>query len=263
MQDIIALFLILSITYFIFFSSFENFKVVGYNNPEVPSYDIPSVFETETNELNELFLKLSKDSDFNTSQYKLQNTYLPFPFNNPLKKYIVDYLKMNVAKYKKDKLEIMSDINNIYWMDNGNDRLFVFNINLVNNTKFMTRNVQVKLRVKDIQKFIKNDSDYSTGEEIQDKLTNYRTNIPEATMINSFELSGIRLGTNNFSHFSLKGLDKLDYPYYQIKNILYLMDPFLTSGKDMTITLDMKKNFEKEIKAHQELLDVLSGKKKA
>jgi hypothetical protein len=268
MNDIILLFLILCILYYIFFQpSQENYitSIVAYNSVSIPKNEVPSVFETETKELTQIFKDLSKDNDFKIDKYSIQNPYLPFPFNNHLKKFVIDYIKNNVSKFKEDKLEITSDLNDIYWVDKGNDRIFIFNLNLINNTTFMSRNIVVKMLIKDIKKFIKGPNDYSVNEVVdtQNALTNYKTNIPVATMLNSGELLGIKLGKVDIIRSRLIGMDKLDLPYYQIKNILHLMDPFVTSGKDMTITSEMKKTFEKDIQEHQSLLDTLSGKKTA
>jgi hypothetical protein len=267
MHDILLLFLILCLLYYIFFqSSKEHYvtNVVAYNNIRVPIYTIPSVLETETKELTKLFKQLSKDNDFTTNKYSIQNPYLPFPFNNPLKKFVIDYLKQNVEEFKEHKLEITSDLNDVYWLDVNNDRVFIFNVNLVNNTKFMTRNVVIKLRVKNIKQFIKGPDDYSVNEKVdpQNALTNYRTNIPVATLLNSTELLGLQLGKMNIVLEDIKGMDKLDLPYYQIKNTLHLMDPFVTSGRDMIITPQMKKNFEKELVEHQSLLKILNSKER-
>lgn len=267
MHNILLLFLLLCLLYYILFQSKEHYvtDVVAYNNVRVPTYIIPSILETETKELTKLFQALSKDSDFKIDKYNIQNPYLPFPFNNPLKKFVIDYLKQNVEEYKEHKLEITSDLNDVYWLDVDNDRLFIFNVNLVNNTKFMTRNIVVKLRIKNIKQFIKGPEDYSVNERVDPKnaLTNYKTNIPVATLLNSTEMLGIQLGRMNIVLEDIKGMDKLDLPYYQIKNTLHLMDPFITSGKDMIITSTMKKNFEKELSERQSLLDIISGKKKA
>ena len=59
MQDIVALFIIILISYIIV-SYFDNKKehyvtsIVGYNNIEIPKYYIPNVFNSETTELVKL-----------------------------------------------------------------------------------------------------------------------------------------------------------------------------------------------------------------
>ena len=44
----------------------------------------------------------------------------------------------------------------------------------------------------------------------------------------------------------------------EIKNYLYLMDPFVTSGRDMIINDKMKKDFIPVLEAHEKLLKELS-----
>ena len=61
-----------------------------------------------------------------------------------------------------------------------------------------------------------------------------------------------------FSLFSIKGTDMLRPNYYEIKNYLYLMDPFVTSGRDMIINDKMKKDFIPVLEAHEKLLKELS-----
>jgi hypothetical protein len=267
MQDIVALFIIIVVSYLILSYLFDNKKehyittIVGSNNIAIPAYHISNLFDTETEELNVLFKKEFKDDDMEPVSFKEHNPYIPFPFETPFKKFIIDYLKTNLDKFKGHKLEITSDINKLYYKDIGNDRIFIFNVNIVDNTKFMTRNIRIKLKIKDIIKFIRDDTDY-TGyvgmNKKQEAAINYRTNIPAQTTINSIELLSIRLDKNNYARFELNGVDSLRPDYYQIKNVLGLMDPFLTSGKDMIVTNKMKKDFIKDIEEHTKLLNSLS-----
>jgi general stress protein CsbA len=266
MQDIVALFFILVIVYLIYSSVTKEHYVttiVGYNNIAIPAYYIPNIFETETKELIEVFKKAFKDDDVEPKDYKEHNPYIPFPFESSIKKLIIDYLKTNVPKFKGHKLEITTDLNKLYYKNNEDDRLFIFNINLVDNTKFMTRNVRVKIRIKNILKFIKDNTDYGEQTSIERKNAeiNYRTNIPSQTVINATEILSIRLDKNNYARFTLSGQDELKPNYYQIKNVLGLMDPFVTSGRDMILTDEIKKDFEKEILSKKELLKSLTENK--
>jgi hypothetical protein len=160
-------------------------------------------------------------------------------------------MRTNIEKFKGHKLGISSDLNKLYYKDLDDDRIYIFNISLVDNTKFMTRNLRVKLKIKNINNFIKSD-------KIEQGEINYRTDIPSQMVINSSDILSIRLDANNYARFELNGSDSLRPNYYQIKNILGLMEPFVTSGRDMIITDKMKKDFIKEIEEHQKLL---SGKR--
>lgn len=262
MQDILALFMIVLVSYLLFtllFDTKEHYvtSIVGYNNTSIPAYHLPSVFDTETRELVTVFKKAfnAEIQEPLVMGFKEHNPYVPFPFEAAIKKLIIDYMKTNIDKFKGQKLEITTDLNKLYYKDSGNDRLFIFNISLVNNTKFMSRNLRVQIKIKDIKKFIKDSTEYGFVEKKEEHEIDYRTNIPAQTVINSTEILSIRLDKNNYARFELEGLDSLRPNYYQIKNILGLMDPFLTSGRDMVLTDKMKKNFEKELIEHHKLLE--------
>jgi hypothetical protein len=190
-------------------------------------------------------------------------------------------MKTNIERFKGHKMQITSDLNKLYYKDSDNDRIFIFNISLVNNTRFMTRNLRIKLKIKNINNFIKdiktepseiepskleqNNIEPSKIEQnniepskIEQNNIEYRTDIPSQTIINASEILSIRLDKNNYARFELQGFDSLNPYYYQIKNILGLTEPFVTSGRDMIITDKMKKDFVKKIEESQELL---TGKK--
>lgn len=236
--------LIIIFCIFIVFNKESFSNVVGYNNIFIPVNRIPSAYDNETKEITNIFNKLFKQDlcNFDLSTYKLYNNYIEFPFNNIIKKMLSDYLKKSVDKFKKDKIEINSDINHMYWKDVNNDRLFIFNVNLLNNTHFLTRNIQVKIIIKNIKDFMNND--------------NYRTDIPAAKLILSTDILCIKLDVDNYSKIedTIQGFDNLQPNFYNIKNSLYLMDPFITSGKDMFITQHMNDEFKKQIKIHEELM---------
>jgi hypothetical protein len=249
MQDIVVVFIIIIIlSYllfrFIFGDNKEHYETstVGYNSIKIPDYKIDSLFDTETKELDEVFKVAFKDDNIEPIGFKIHNPYIPFPFDIPIKKLIINYLKNNIDKFKNNKLEIMNNISKIYYKDIGNDRIFIFNVSIINNTKFMTRNLRVKIKLKDIIKFMKDNID-NTNIDKKGELTDYRTNISVDTIINAIELLSIRLDNNNYAIFKLTGIDSLTPELYEIKNRLGLMDPFLTSERDMIITEKMNKDF--------------------
>jgi hypothetical protein len=255
MGNIIELFMILVVSYLLFsflFDTKEHYvtSIVGYNNINIPAYHLPSIFDLETKELVKIFKESFKDDNLEPLGFTEHNPYIPFPFEESIKKLIIDYIKTNIEKFKGHKLENTTGLHKLYYKDNGTDRLFIFNISLVDNTKFMTRNLRVKIKIKNIKNFIKKNSNI-----IEQKEIDYKTNIPSQTFINSTEILSIRMDKNNYAQFELEGIDKLRPNYYQIKNVLGLMDPFVTSGKDMIITDKMKTDFVKEIQEHQKLLD--------
>jgi len=241
MQKMIALFIIITVSYLLFSYIFDSLKekfVVGYNSIEIPSYSVPSLFDLETTELLSIFNNLFKD-DINIIDYKQHSSYIWFPFETSIKMAIIDFLKLNINKFKNHKLELANKLENLYYTDIGNDRFFVFNANLVDNTQFMARNIKVKIKIKNIAQFL-NDT-ISIERE-----TNYKNNISEKQIIDSIAILSIRLDTNNYAIFKLNGMDKLEPNYYEIKNKLRLMYPFITSGTDILITKEMKNEFKKQ-----------------
>lgn len=221
---------------------YKDIDIVGYNNSYVIPNEIISIYESETLDLTSVFRNLFNDYDFDTSTYLVYTTYIEFPFNNIIKKIILDYLKENVKRFKKDKIEINSNINHMYWKNIGDDRLFIFNVNLLNSTNFMTRNIKVKILIKNIRNFMNDD--------------NYKTNVPSLTLMLSTTILCIKLDTDNYvSKFSsYTGFDKLDPGYYKIKNALHLTSPFITSSSDLIITNNMKINFQKKLDTNSKIL---------
>ena len=111
MQDILALFIILLVSYFVYsylFDSKEHYvtSIVGYNNISIPVYNVPSLFDLETRELVKVFKTAFNDDNVEPIEYKAHNPYVPFPFEAPIKKLIIDYMKTNIDKFKGQKWEI-------------------------------------------------------------------------------------------------------------------------------------------------------------
>lgn len=244
MQNIIELAIIILISYLIIYllednKEHYNTSVVGYNNIEVPAYSIPNIFDSETQELIGIFKEAFDDDDVEPLGFKEHNPYIPFPFNASIKELIIDYMKTNIKRFKGDKLEILNDLNKIYYKDYDNDRIFIFNVSLVNNTRFSSRDVRVKLRIKNIGDFIK-------GVKTEQNEIDYKTDISYQNIVNVLVILSIRLVKSEYIQFEFNGFDSLQPNYYQIKNALGLTEPFITTGKDMIITEEMKKDFIKD-----------------
>lgn len=224
----------------------ENFEIVGFNDNTIPDYKIKNIYDTETEKLTSILKSLFKDNDMTKTGYTIYGKYLDFPFANVIKHMIADFLKTNVSIFAKDKLEVNSNINDLYWKDVGNDRLFIFNVNLLNNTHFLTRTINVKIMIQNIKSFL-------NGE-------NYRTDVPSATLTNSIKILSIMLGTSNYikDFIGFSGVDTLEPVQYNIENTLHLMDPFITSGNQMVITPTMMSRFSVTLDDHRKLLQQLS-----
>lgn len=219
----------------------EKLEIVGYNTSDVPTYNILNSYDIESNDLQVLLSKISKEKKINldTNTFTLYSNYIDFPFNNIIKSFLADYLsdKLN------EKIEINTNIYNMYWKDTLNKgREFIFNINMFSRKHFVTYKLKIKISIKNIEKFTKNDN-------IQD----YKTDVLPKTLKDSIDIVSIIIDKYDNEKFKINGIDYLESKYYTIQNRLSLMDPFLTSHKDMIISNTMKKNFEISLLEHQKL----------
>jgi len=142
---------------------------------------------------------------------------------------------------------------NIHWKDDGDDRIFIFNVHLVNNTVLVSRNLRVKIKIKMIKNFLNDNSNIQFA--IQ---TDYQDNIPYLTLLPSIDILSIRLDSDVYSTESINGIDALHPNFYLIKNELSLMYPYSTSKSESTITEDMKIKFKSIIEEHAKRLQSLS-----
>ena len=228
--------LIIIIIIFLYKHTFENFDIVAYNNTNVPNNTIKSIYETESETLQNLFDNLNlQNKDFKESnldkQFKLINMNLVFPFSNIFKKLIIEYLHSSIPKYKKDKVYILGKLINIYQKDLDNTRTFIFNFTLVNPVNFFTRNIKIRLKINNINQFL-------------DETFNYLDVIDENLLRLNTNLESITLDKNNYINFTFNPIDNLSEPYYLIKNKFFLLDPFLTSGRESIITNNDKIKFQ-------------------
>jgi len=237
----VIFFIILCIIILFYFSkNYENFDIVGYNSTGVPDYKIDSVYDTETYKLENIFTNLNiKNQNYNKDYlnvdptFTLVNLNLTFPFTNIFKQLIIDYLVKEIPEYKKDKVYILGNLNNIYYKDTNNVRIFVFNFNLVNPRNFFTRNIKIRLKLNNIDLF-------TSGSSYID-ITN---DLNKQNVVKFSEIEYILLDKSAYPNFTFNPVDELLDPLYLIKNKYHLMDPFLTSGKEAIITDNMKINFQ-------------------
>jgi hypothetical protein len=228
--------LIVILIVFLYKHTFENFEIVAYNNTIVPDNTIESIYDTESDTLQNLFDQLNlQNKDFKESsldkQFKLININLAFPFSSIFKKLIIEYLHSSIPEYKKDKVYILGKLINIYQKDQDNTRTFIFNFTLVNPVNFFTRNIKIRLKINNINMFLDETLNYL--DEIDEKFIRLNTN-----------LESISLDNNNYINFTFNPSDNLYTPYYLIKNKFYLLDPFFTSGRESIITNNDKIKFQ-------------------
>ena len=114
-------------------------------------------------------------------------------------------------------------------------RSFIFNVTVVDPDTFASRELKVKLLVKNIEQFlnpapvnsVSTQRSYISPPD-QDQV---RQNVQIQYLGLEEDMFGIVNSTDEVQHF------------YEIKNKYFLMDPFLTSGKDMIINDKMKASF--------------------
>lgn len=208
---------IVYVVYVLYYSQLESF-FVAYNNSDVPINKQDSLDESDIHYLNSVF------DDYNTSNFPdIFNQYTKysnskFDLQTVFNKAVTDKLNdifSKQDKYRGDKIKVVGDIYDLYWKNINKDEHYIFKINITNESKRWTRSFKIYLIV-------------NTGD------INIKTiSLEESSM-----------------YLSVGGIEKDDYKnYYTIQNTLYLMDPYLTSRKDMIISDKMKYNFEKILQA--------------
>jgi hypothetical protein len=250
----IFIILIICIVIVIFLTNKETLTIVGYNNIDVPENPLSIPYFMDSKAISKSLKSILRDDNVHWSGYNIHNDLLPFPFKEGLRKILTDYLKNNIIQLKNDNLEITSNFSNIHWKDDGNDRIFIFNIHLINNTVFISRNLRVKIKIKMIKDFLKDDNP-----NIQFTFqTNYKDNIDIPLLSSAIDILSIRLESDVYPVDTIDGVDALQPTFYLIKNELSLMYPYSTSKKESTITEDMKIKFKSIIEEHAKRLQSLS-----
>lgn len=228
--------IIILIVFIYSFFTIETFTVTPYNSSKVPLNKQDTLYEKEIKELNQIFEQTNSQGFPAVKSFQIMPGYLKFPMQKSFNKIILQRLNSifkNSKKYRKTKFKIVKDMYDIRWKDIEGSRHFVFNIDINNDTLKWTRRLRMYVIVKDIKRFLTD-----TGEYIQ---------------TNNFNSQGIEINTIALEESTVRlligGIDgeignEKYYNYYNIKNVLYLMDPFLTSGKDMMITDKMRKEFK-------------------
>lgn len=204
--------LILTLLLIFFFRGKEMFTVVPGNAFDIPNDTIDNLGD-EINKKRDVFREYNnnvKRSDIPEAQFIETPYYIDKNDTNNLNGLIKNLLidKINSIKVE-GKLDLVRDIYNIKWRrgSNGNDIEILFNIDLVNPSKFYVVPLFMYIKVN----LEKRDPD-------------------------SFELIYIEVDDTleKKSTFNIKPYIRTD-SYYRIKNHLYLFDPYLTSGKEMEI----------------------------
>lgn len=245
---IIIILTILFFTKILFYR--EGFNVSFYNDSYVAN-DQDTLYQKEVKELNDMFEQANTESfpDYRNVYNKLPG-YIKFPWQKLVNSLVIVVLNDIFSKskeYRGSKLSVVKDMYNIYWYDDkSNNRHLVFTVD-VNNEKFKwTRKIRFYAVLNNLSNFITDIGDYIT--DINDDF--------QQTFLSNLSIRTISLEESTVT-LTIKGVDdkigKEDYyNYYMIKNTLHLMDPYLTSGKSMAITDEMRQNFELELKLREQ-----------
>lgn len=234
MYSILKLFIIIMISYILvsfLFGKIEHYMTltVGYNNITIPNYIIPNIFDNDLSQINATFKELIKDENFDKTNFKEHNPNISFPLTEQIKRFLVNYLSTNINRFKGHNLVIPGKLNNLYYRGIGDDRIFIFNTSVVDNTKFISIDLQVKIKIKNIKDFLQN-YDKDTLEENINYIQTIQNKIP-------IDLLSLRIDEKMFAKFTYSGIDSLQPNMYLLKNRLSLMYPFLTSNKDMDMNI--------------------------
>lgn len=235
-----------------FLNSYDHFDITAYNDSYVREDDLNTLYVREIIEINEMLEQTNKEPfpvNFRETYQKIPG-YIRFPWQKMFNKNVILAFGESFGKNKKYRdnvLMVVKDMYDIYWYDIDDRRNFVFNIDVRNDTLKWTREFKVFAVLNNVKNFLTDTGDYIT--EIDDQFTKDLQNNIEINSL-SLEVSTLTLGTKGFG-------DAIGSEYFQdfymIRNTLHLMDPFVTSGKDMVISEEMIKDFDLELKRREEL----------
>jgi hypothetical protein len=171
----------------------------------------------------------------------LLNLNINFSLTDIFKNIVLDYI-YQISEFKKDKVYILGDFTNIYYKDNIDDsRTFILNADLINPVNFFTRTVQIIIKLNNVSLISTDKFNYINDQNV----------IKKNSIIQS-----ISLNNTKYENFSYNLNDQLNQNYYLIKNKYHLLDPFLTSGKDMILSYQDKNNFKYTLDGKNKLFEI-------
>lgn len=231
---------IIVILLYIFNLSRNESFFVAYNEFEV---QVPlNEEESDVKNLNTLFeeyntLKAEGTNKFpSTESYQLFPYYSKFSLEKIFGDTLINTLNLIFLKketYKNDKIQIVKNVYDLYTKDDGKNENYIFKIDLKNLDKKWVLTFQIFLVFKDVNDYV----NPLTGEIFINKKDQPLPIEIKYIEPLTYVVEGI-LGRTELSNDS----------YYRIKNTLHLMDPFLTSNKEMVIDKNMRIEFGKKLK---------------
>lgn len=248
LKDIIFISILLLILFWLFYKKYDNFTIYSYNASDIQD-TFPSQLEIETNKIKILLdNEFKQNQDFNLDKidkttFQKFSFYENFIFEKKFKEICINKLKENLSKdFLNIDLISTKEFNNIYWKDISNNRHYIFDITIFSKNYGFTRIFSVYLILNNINNYLLDNGEY----------------IPNLNLDNlDITIKYIKENQYNLENLKLLPGDPL-FDYFEIKNKLYLTDPFITSNKDMQITEDLKKSFEEVLTKKNESIKLYS-----
>lgn len=245
-KDIVLILILLYILFWIFYIKYDNFSIYPYNSNDIAEIS-KTELEIQTEQINELLTKEFSDKEeynpykVNTSLFKEIPFFENFIYEKDLKKIFIKKLSSSLLpKFPDLDLISTSQLKNIKYKDISLDRHFILNIIVTSKKYSFTREFICYFIINNINNYLLDSGEYIpiANLKTQDVIFKY---ITETKIENTKVL-----------------LPKPLLNYYEIKNKLFLLDPFLTSGKEMQITKESQDTFLKVLQEKEEKLELYS-----
>lgn len=188
----------------------------------------------DTKPLNDDMLVFRKLLGPPKSSLDIVLAYTNTPFENDFKTKVKLYLTQKVqgTGFQGDNLELMGAISNLQWKDQDNSRHFLFDVALINKSRGFALNCHAHIILKNL--------DYYTQPDDLGQISNLRK-------LNMDDLHVVSVGTyEETTNLDTKvtGYSVLGNKHYEISNTMYLMEPYITTGKSMSLSNSMRKDFK-------------------
>lgn len=193
---------------------YKIYKTTNEHFFPVNAFDIPNpkidYSKDELDKLNKIFDSYNNNNKINNIQFeKTRSLFKSIPYYSDkntldnLNGQIKDYLKVFIDKLIGTSIDVNLDlVKDIYNISFNSDKTeIIFNIDMINTSRFYVEKLVVYMYIGTLSGFY------------------VKYIYPDSTL----------------ESFAIRPYDSLNDTFYRIKNKLYLMDPFLTSGKELRI----------------------------
>jgi hypothetical protein len=242
----IIIFIIITIFIKLFIKSKDYFKVLSYNSLKViddsdlniPDKDIIVDF------LRKKYSNEEQTAEINKEQLNLVPFYTKIPIENNVRKILNNNINNELKNYQNQPTNNYSldnsnnELYNIRWIDKENIRHFIVNYDigfLKNDEKIFIDTFTIYFTISNISNYLINPKEYNPFNTINPNDINIQSII--LTNVENFKFTPNSQLVDNKDNF---------YDYYYIKNKLFLLDPFITSGKEMQlVSFNSQANLER------------------